>query len=285
MWVMARNTVALRSRVLDLCFFDLLGLVRMAGDAQGLRVGIGQDDFPVLRGSVADFAGLIRERRMRELLQQFGFRRLVRIVALNAVRIRKRLVGVCLLQRGILRVVTIEAKTRSRLGQMEVEFLLSLFAGLVGRMAGLAAHVERRMAAALLGNVDPDVVATQAEVFFLTSRGRLQKLILVVARVRIVTLHAITHCGTVHGALDVGRILIRMAGQAQARRRGRDQLDPRDVFVNANLVTAGAAHRDRRVNGLAFALFRVAFQALGGICVFVEWDRVRTGENGERTDE
>lgn len=158
--------------------------------------------------------------------------------------------------------MTIEAKGRSGLGQVEVEFLFALLAGLMGDVAGLAAHVESGMPAALLRNVNPDFMATQAEILLRVSGGRLQKLVFVLRCVRIMTLYAITHRGAVNCALDVRGILVRVAGQAQTRRSSRDQLDPRDVFVDANLMATGAAHRDRRVDGLALAFFRMAFQAL-----------------------
>src|SRR5579863_2406877 len=105
---------------------------------------------------------------------------------------------------------------------MEVEFFLALLAGLVGYVAGLAAHVESWMPAALLRNIDPDVVATEAKVLFLIPRSRFQELVLVVRCVRIMALHAIAHRGAVDRALDVRGVFIRMAGQAQAGRSGRD---------------------------------------------------------------
>src|SRR5215469_7004130 len=101
MRVMTGDAIALRSRMLYFCLLDLLGLVRVTRDAKSLRVRIGQYHLPILRGSVADFAGLVCERWMRELLQKLRFGGLVRIVALNAIRGCERLIAVRLLERGV----------------------------------------------------------------------------------------------------------------------------------------------------------------------------------------
>ena len=73
------------------------------------------------------------------------------------------------------------------------------------------------MTAALLRHVQSRLVATQAEVFFCLARQRLQQLILVVAGVRIVAGQAVAHRGRMHRPLDVGRLLVRMAGEAERR--------------------------------------------------------------------
>lgn len=100
---------------------------------------------------------------------------------------------------------------------------------------------------------------------------------------RIVTLDTIAYGRAVHRTLNALSIFVGVAGQAQAGTRGRDELDPRDVFVHADLMTTGAAHCDGRVNGLALTFFRVTFQALGGIGDLVERDGVRSGENRNGT--
>lgn len=97
MRVVAGNAIALGARMLDFCFFDLFRLIRVARHAERLRVRVGQDNFSILRWRMADFARLICERRMRELLQQLGLRGLMRIMALDAIGTRKRLITVCFL--------------------------------------------------------------------------------------------------------------------------------------------------------------------------------------------
>jgi len=60
--------------------------------------------------------------------------------------------------------VAINAQCGRRLGEMKIEFLLAAFAGLVRDVAGFAAHVERRVAAALFRDVQPDGVAGEANI-------------------------------------------------------------------------------------------------------------------------
>ncbi len=68
------------------------------------------------------------------------------------------------------------------------ELKLVGIAGLVNNVAGVAATVERRMTAAALGNVHPNVVTGQAEILRLVTRSRLQQQGRVVRLVRVVAL-------------------------------------------------------------------------------------------------
>ena len=171
------------------------------------------------------------------------------------------------------------------LGQVKIELGLPDLARLVRDVAGVAAHVERGVTAAFFGTFNPGLVAGQAEVCPSVARGRLEQLILVVRRVRIVALHAIAHRRSMNRALDIGSVLVGVAGEAERVGRGRDQLDPGDVFVDPNLVTTGAPHRDRRVHRLAFGLVFVAGDALGGIGVRVQRNRMRGGVQGCRAEQ
>ena len=86
-----------------------------------------------------------------------------------------------LIERRIFGIVAVQAKRRRRFGQVIVEFRVARVAGLVGHVAGVAAHVERRVTAAVLRDIDADVMAGQAKVLVLgCSRGRLQQLVLIV---------------------------------------------------------------------------------------------------------
>lgn len=85
-------------------------------------------------------------------------------MALNAVGIAERLAFVRLDQIGIFRIVTIEAQHWGALGQVVVKLLLAPLARLVGDVAGLATHVERRVTAAVLRNVHALVVAAQTDI-------------------------------------------------------------------------------------------------------------------------
>ena len=93
--------------------------------------------------------------------------------------------------------MTIDAQRGSVLGQVEIEFALAPFARLVRDVAGVAAHVERGVAAALFRNIRALGVAGEAEIVFLVARGRLQQLKLIVGGMRIVALQAIANGGRV----------------------------------------------------------------------------------------
>ena len=123
------------------------------------------------------------------------------------------LIPMSFLQARILRIMAIHTKRRGRLGQVEPVFLRRFGARLVGHVAGVAAHVERGMSAALLGHVQPGLMATQAEVLLFPARRRLQQLILVIAGVRIMATEAVANRGGMHRPLDVGRFLVCMAGK------------------------------------------------------------------------
>ena len=185
---------------------------------------------------------------MRERLHQLGLRRLVRIVALHAIGGGERLALVRLDQARVLRIVAVEAQRRSRLGQVIVELDLALLAGLVGDVAGVAAHVQRRVPAAFLGNVQSLVVAGQAEIFVGAARSRLQQLVLVVRLVRVVALEAIAHRRRMDRAFEVGGVLVGVAGEAKRVRGGGDQLHAGDIFVHPDFVAACATGRDGRVH-------------------------------------
>src|ERR1700693_3464545 len=60
------------SRGRHLGLVDFFYLVAVTGGAEGPRGGVGQDNFAVFRGLVADLAGLVGERWMRKFLEQLG---------------------------------------------------------------------------------------------------------------------------------------------------------------------------------------------------------------------
>jgi len=93
-------------------------------------------------------------------------------------------------------------------------------------------------------------------------RCRFQQLILVVRSMRIVALQAIANRRRMNGALDLGGILVGVAGETEPVGSGRDQLHAGHVLVHPNLVTTQAAHRDGGMDEFAFRLILVAFQAL-----------------------
>src|SRR6202795_260408 len=192
---------------------DLLYLVIVAGNAEFLRARLRQNDLAILGRLMAALAHLFFERVVRERLQQLGRLRLVRIVALNAVRAREGLVLMSLLQVPLLLVMAIQAERRRGLGQVKIEFRFTSLARLVGQMASLTAHVQRGVTTALFWNIQASLVAAQAEILFVGAGGCFQQLILVLGGMRIVALHAVANRGAVDHALDVGSILVGVAGQ------------------------------------------------------------------------
>jgi len=215
---------------------------------------------------------------MRELGHQLWSGGLVRVVARQAIRLGKGLVAVRLLQIGAVRIVAVETKCRSRLGQVEVEFCFANLASLMCGMAGVAAHIEGRVTAAFLWYIDADLVAAQAQILFLIPGGRLQQLVLVVGTMRIVALYAITNRWRMNIALEIGCFLIRMAGEAKCIRSRGNQLYPGHILISPNFVATGAAHGHRRMHRFAFGLVFVAGNAGGGISLGVKWHRMFGGK-------
>ena len=110
-------------------------------------------------------------------------------------------------------IVAIDAKRRNRLGQVIVEFHVASLARLMHVVAGGAAHIERRMTAAILGNVQALGVALRQRFWSFIALGELQQLKLVVRLVRIVTLDAVAHRGRMNCALHVRGIFIGVTGE------------------------------------------------------------------------
>lgn len=93
----------------------------------------------------------------------------MRIMTAYAIGLSERLILVRFLQIGTLRIVAIETKCRSSLGEMKIELKFAHFPCFMDDVAAIAPHVERGMAAAFLGNIESGFVAGQAEVVFLVA--------------------------------------------------------------------------------------------------------------------
>ena len=283
--IVAIRAIPSSARMLYLGSLDQLRFIVVTRDTKRLHVTLRQDHLPVLRRFVANFAGLLSEWRVDELRHQLGRRRLMGIVASQAIGSAERLIAVRLLQARVLGIVTIEAKRRRRFGQVEIEFWFPFFSGFVRHMAGLASHVERRVTTAFFWNVQPDLVTAEAEILFLSTGTRLQQLVLVVARVRIMALQAIADRRTMNCTFEIGSVFVGMAGEAQGRRRCSDQLDAGNVLVDPDLVATHAACGHGRVNRFALLLIRMTFQTLCRICVLVERNRVGGRKRRKRSQE
>lgn len=85
-------------------------------------------------------------------------------------------------------------------------------------------------------------------------------------------LHTVTYGRGMNGPFQVSGILIRVAGQTESLRSCRNQLYPSDVFDGSNLMATGAAHRNRRMDRLAFGFILVAGEAGGGIRLRIKCD-------------
>ena len=205
----------------------------------------------------------------------------MRIVTGCAICSRERLVLMSRLQLRVFGIVTIEAKRGSRLGQVEIELDLATLSYLMSGVAGVAPHVERRVAATLLGDIQARRMAAEAQIFFRIPGGCFHQLILVFRGVRIVALQTIAHRWRMNLASDLGRIFVRMAGKTKLVRRGRDQLYVGDVVVGADLVANGATGGNGGVDSLAPALVFVTLRAGGGIGLGIERNRVLHRERCE----
>ena len=71
--------------------------------------------------------------------------------------------------------------------------------------------------------------------------------------------------------------LIAVAGQADFVGDDGDELYAGDVSVDPDFMAAHAAHRNRRMDRLAFCLVSMALDALGAVGLRIEWDRVNGG--------
>jgi len=214
----------------------------------------------------------------------------VRIVALQAIRRSERLVLVRLLQIRVLRIVTGDAERWCRFRQVKQIFCRGFSTGLVRCVAGVAAHIERGVTAAFLWNVGSLRVARKTEVVLLVARSCFQQLKLVVGGMWIVTRQAIANRRLVDPPLDLFRIFFGVAGKAELVRNRGDQLDARHVFAHADLMAAQAAGCDRRVHRLPFGFVFVTLEALRGIGVLIERNRVnrrghaRRGKQSQKED-
>jgi len=159
--------------------------------------------------------------------------------------------------------VTIEAERRSGLRQVIVKLDLSLLADLMGDVASLATHVQRRVAAAFVGDIQSLLVAGEAQVFFRAAGSRLQQLVLIVRGMRIVAFEAITPRRRMDRTFQVGDVLVSVAGQTERIGRGGDELYACDVFRYADFMAACASGGNGRVDCLALGLVFVTLDALG----------------------
>lgn len=159
------------SRMLEGCGLNLFRLVCVASNAHFFDLSFHENHLAVLGRYVAGLTLLLRERIVRELLQQLRTVGLVRIVAFEAIGFAERLSVVGLDQPFVLRVVAIETERRGCLG--EVKLPRRIFPIFVTEVAAIASEIEGRVAAAAFSNFQAGIVARQAEILFFLSGHRL----------------------------------------------------------------------------------------------------------------
>ena len=132
-------------------------------------------------------------------------------MTLDAIGGAERLTLVGLDQVGRRSIVTVEAKRRRRLRQVELVLDLAFLTNLVRNVASFATHLQRSMATAAGGNVHSLFVASQTEVLVFVPRFGLDQQKFVVRGVRAVALDAIAHRWRMNRPLQFGGILVSMA--------------------------------------------------------------------------
>ena len=194
----------------------------MTRHAQRLHIGLCQHDLAVLGRLVARIATVPLKWHVLKLRQQLRRIGLMRIVTLDAIGSATRLVIVFLRELGVLHIMTIHAQRGRRLGQMEAILRCRLGSCFMRGVAGIATHVERSMAASLFRRMQTGLMAFQAKIFFLVARRRLQKLVLVIARMRVMARQAVAHRRRMNSPLDIRSFFIGMATDAERSRGRRD---------------------------------------------------------------
>lgn len=260
--IVAVSAIAGSAGMLYLGGLDLLAFVVVAGEAQRLCVGLCEYNLTVFGRRVACVAAIPLERSVLELGHQLGRVGLVRIMALHAVGLRERLVIVRFLELLVVGVVAVETKGGARLGQMKFVLLRGLRTGLMSEVTGIATHIECGVPAAFLRDMQAGLMALAAEVFFFAPGGGLEELILVLTGMRIVAVEAIANRRSMHRSLNVGGLLVCMAGNAQAGWSGGDQLDAGDIFVDADLMATQTSRAHGGMHRFALAGVLVALKAL-----------------------
>ena len=119
------------------------------------------------------------------------------------------------------------------------------------------------MAAPLFRDVQPGVVAGEAQILVRLTGNRLQQLVLIVRTVRIVTRDTIANRRTVNSSLDLGGILIGVALKAKFSCRWGSELYVGGISGDPHLVAAGTSDRNCGMYGLALRLSVVAFKTFG----------------------
>ena len=180
--------------------------------------------------------------------------------------------------------MAVDAQRRNVFLQVRREFDLAAVAILVRRVAGVAAHVERCVAAAVFGNIYADLVAGEAEILIVRrAAGWLQQLVRIVRLMRIVALDAIPNCRRMHRLCRVHLFFV-VAAEAKRLGGGGLHLHPGDVAIDPNFVAAQASHRDRRVNRLTFGFIFVALEALRRVDILVERHWMSFGQGWRHRD-
>lgn len=96
------------------------------------------------------------------------------------------------------------------------------------------------------------------------------------------TFDAVAYGGRMHSALQRGRVFIGMASEAERLRSRSDELDVGGIFIDPDFMAAHASHRNRGMDGLAFRLVPVAFDALVRFGIRFQGNGVNPGSCARR---
>jgi len=230
MRAVAGSAVALRPRVLHFRAFDLLGLRIVTGNAQSASIGLGQDNFSILSVAMAGVARPGLEGRMLESLRQLRLEGLMCIVAGKAIRGSEGLIVMSLGQLLVLGVMTVEAESGHVLGQMVGVLSLVGDARLMRHVAGIATHVECRVAAAVGRDIQTLDVASKTEVVIPITARRFFQLVLDGRNVRVMAAEAVSRNREMRPGVARAGFHAFMARKTNRLRSCFGQLDPRNVW-------------------------------------------------------
>ena len=272
--IVAVRTVALRTGMGNLGGFDCLRLAVMTGDAQSPYAGLSQHNLSILGRLMAAITGAGSKGHVDKLLHQFGRSGFVRIMTAGARRLLKRLSVMWLCDGCVGWIVTGDAELGSGLRQVVVKFLGAVFSDFVGGVAGVAAHVDGGVMAAVLRGTQSDVVTFEAEIFVLAARHSLPQQFLIGGGVGVVTLEAIFFRGGMDDNAWLHGVLVCVTFVAEVRDAGGSQIYARGLTGDADHVAGQTSHINGWMYVGAFTFFFVTLETLRSVGSLFKGDRM-----------
>jgi hypothetical protein len=182
--------------------------------------------------------------------------------------------------------VAADAELRSSFNQVVIEFLRAVFSGFVGDVAGVAAHVDSGVMAAILDGAQPDVVTSEAEIFVLPAGHSLQQQTFVGGSVRVVTFKAIIFGGGMDDDAWLRGVFVGVTFEAEIGDACSFQVYARGLTRDADHVARQTSHINRRMYVLAFAFIFVTLETLRSVGSLFEGNGMhgceRAGDNTQK---